>query len=104
MPINKRTYHRLIPLLLLIAVSMAVFAASAEDNATEPGSAKTPSENPVQTLPEPGDAKPEPTDTVETEAVEKASTENTAAPRPIRQFKPTEKIQADSAVSFPIDI
>jgi hypothetical protein len=104
MPINKQTYHRLIPLMLLIAISMAVLAAGAEDKATGPGSVNTPSEIPVQTSPEPGDAEPEPADAAEMEAVEKASTESTAAPRPIRPFKPTEKIQADSAVSFPIDI
>ena len=60
MPMNKKKYHRLIPLLLLVVVSMAVYAAGTDEQATEP--------------------------------------------KAIKEFKPTEKIQADSAVSFPIDI
>ena len=36
--------------------------------------------------------------------VEKASPVTGAAVTPIKEFKPTEQIEADSAVSFPVDI
>jgi len=99
MPMNKQKYHRLIPLLLLVVVSMAVLAAGTGDQATEPTSVETPAENPEQTSPETGDVVPE-----TPEALEKADSASAAAPKSIKQFKPTDKIQADSAVSFPIDI
>jgi len=99
MPMNKQKYHRLIPLLLLVGVSMAVLAVGTDDQATESTSAETPTENPEQTSPETGDVAAE-----MPEAVDKASPASAATPRPIKEFKPTEKIQADSAVSFPIDI
>jgi len=99
MQMNKLKHHRVIPLLLLVAVSMAVLAAGTDNQATEPTPAVTPSENPEQTSPQAGDVDPE-----TPEAGEKAPAASAAAPRPIKEFKPTDKIEADSAVSFPIDI
>lgn len=96
MRMNKLIYHRLIPLLLLAAVSMAVLAAGNDNQATESTPAVTPSENPEQTSSQAGEVDPE-----VPEAVEKTPA---ATPRPIKEFKPTDKIEADSAVSFPIDI
>ena len=96
MQMNKLKYHRVIPLLLLVAASVAVFAAGTDDQAAEPTPAVTPSENPEQTSPQAGDEDPE-----APEAVEKTPA---ATPTPIKEFKPTDKIEADSAVSFPIDI
>ena len=48
-----------------------------------------------------GDAgkKPE-----ERPAAERQQGSQKSAPKPARTFKPTEKIRADSAVSFPVDI
>ena len=99
MPMNKLKYHRMIPLLLLVAVSMAVFAAGADNPAAEPTPAVSPSENPEQTSPKADDVVPETPETVE-----KTPAASAATPRPIKEFKPTDKIEADSAVSFPIDI
>ena len=96
MPMNKLKYQRVIPLLLLVAASMAVLAAGTDNQAAEPTPVVTPSENPEQTSPQAGDVDPG-----VPEAVEKTPA---ATPRPIKEFKPTEKIEADSAVSFPIDI
>ncbi len=96
MPMNKLKYHRMIPLLLLVAVSMAVLAAGADNPAAEPTPAVSPSENPEQTSPQADDVVPETLETVEKTPA--------ATPRPIKEFKPTDKIEADSAVSFPIDI
>ncbi len=96
MQMNKLKYHRVIPLLLLVAASMAALAAGTDNQATEPTPAVTPSENPEQTSSQAGDVDPE-----APEAVEKTPA---ATPRPIKEFKPTDKIEADSAVSFPIDI
>ena len=99
MQMNKLKYQWMNPLFLLVAVSMAVLAAGTENQATEPTPAVTPSENPEQTSSQAGDVVPD-----TPEAVEKAPAASAATPRPIKEFKPTEKIQADSAVSFPIDI
>ena len=99
MPMNKLKYHRIIPILLLVAVSMAVLAAGTDNQATETTPAVTPSENSEQTSPQAGNVVPE-----TPEAVEKAPAASAATPRPIKEFKPTDKIEADSAVSFPIDI
>ncbi len=99
MQMNKLKYHRIIPLLLLVAASMAVLAAGADNQAAEPTPAVTPSENPEQTSSQAGDVDPE-----TPEAVEKTPAASAATPRPIKEFTPTDKIEADSAVSFPIDI
>ena len=96
---NKLKYQRIIPLLLLVAVSMAVLAAGTDNQTTEPAPVVTPSENPEQTSPQPGDVVPE-----TPEAAEKTPAASAATPRPLKEFKPTDKIEADSAVSFPIDI
>jgi len=97
MLMNKQIYNRLVPLLLLVTVSMVVLAAGTENDANEPTAPTT--DQPAQVSPEAGNEVPE---TAESE--EKAPSEDAAAPRSIKEFKPTEKIEADSAVSFPIDI
>ena len=98
---SKRKYQRLIPLLLLAAVSMAVIAAGAEDQTTEPDSNVMPPEQSVQTPSEPVDKASE---VPATEEKAPTDSEDAAAPTPIKEFKPTDTIEADSAVSFPIDI
>lgn len=97
MLMNKRTVHRLVPLLLLVAVSMVVLAAGAEPEATEPTATST--DQPEQVSSEPDNTVPE-----ALESEEKPSSEEAASPRTLKDFKPTDKIEADSAVSFPIDI
>jgi len=97
MLMNKRKYHRLFPLLLLAAVSMAVLAAGAEPETTETAAPST--GQPEQVSPEAAEPVPA---TDESEV--KAPSAEAASPRTIKEFKPTDKIEADSAVSFPIDI
>jgi hypothetical protein len=99
MQMNKLKYQRIIPLLLLVAVSMAVLAAGTDEQAAETTPVVTPSENPQQTSPQAGDVDPE-----TPEAVKNAPAASAATPKTIKEFKPTEKIEADSAVSFPVDI
>lgn len=97
MLMNKRKYHRLLPLLLLAAVSMAVLAAGAEQEASEPTTQST--GQPEEVSPEAAEPVPA---TDESEV--KAPSAEAASPRTLKEFKPTDKIEADSAVSFPIDI
>ena len=99
MPMNKQKYHRLILLLLLAAICIPLLAADAENQATATSQAATTSEEPPPASPEKGAVEPG-----GEQAAEKAPAVTGAVPTPIKEFKPTEKIQADSAVSFPIDI
>ena len=99
MLMNKQKYHRLILLLLLAAFSMPVLTAVTENPASESTPAETPSEEPAATATQAGDVDQE------TQQGEQTSPPvNTPPAKPIKPFIPTEKIQADSAVSFPIDI
>jgi len=99
MLMNKQKYHRLILLLLLAAFSMPVLTAVTENPASEPTGTETPSEEPAPTAAQTGDVDQD------TQQGEQTSPPvNTSPAKPIKPFNPTEKIQADSAVSFPIDI
>lgn len=99
MLINKQKYHRLILLLLLAAFSMPVLTAVTENPASEPTGTETPSEEPAPATAQTGDVD---RDAQQGERI--SPPVNTPPAKPIKPFNPTEKIQADSAVSFPIDI
>ena len=99
MLMNKQNYHRLILLLLMAVFSMPVLTAVTENPASEPTRAEESSEEPVTTAVEPGDVEEG-----KQQAEDKTPPVNTPPAKPIKPFNPTEKIQADSAVSFPIDI
>jgi hypothetical protein len=99
MLMNKQKYHRLILLLLLAAFSMPVLTAVTENPASEPTGTETPSEEPAPTAAQTGDVDQ---DTQQGEQI--SPPVNTPLAKPVKPFIPTEKIQADSAVSFPIDI
>ena len=96
---NKQNYHRLILLLLMAAFSMPVLTAETENPTSESTRAETPSEEPAATAAQTGDV-----DQDTQQADENTLPVNTPPAKPIKPFNPTEKIQADSAVSFPIDI
>ena len=97
MLMNKRKYHRLFPLLFLTAVSMAVLAQDTETETAEPAVPST--DQPEQVSPEAAEPV---SATSEAEANTPAA--EAASPTTLKDFKPTDKIEADSAVSFPIDI
>ena len=99
MLMNKQKYHRLILLLLMAAFSMPVLTAVTENPASEPTGTETPSEEPAPTAAQTGDVDQ---DTQQGEQI--SPPVNTPPAKPVKPFIPTEKIQADSAVSFPIDI
>jgi len=99
MLMNKQNYHRLILLLLMAAFSMPVLTAVTENPASEPTGTETPSEDPEPTAAQTGDVDQ---DAQQGEPI--SPPVNTPPAKPIKPFNPTEKIQADSAVSFPIDI
>ena len=89
--------------------STPVFTAVTENQTSESTPAETPSEEPAATTAQTGDVDQdaqqveENTPPVNTPPVNTPPVITPPA-RPIKPFNPTEKIQADSAVSFPIDI
>ena len=99
MQMNKLKYHQLIPLLLLVVISISVLAAGAGNQEPESTQAATPSDEPKE--PSTGEDDTTPDTQQDAEAPPPASA---PASKPIKPFNPTEKIQADSAVTFPIDI
>ena len=88
------------PLLLLFAViSLSVMAADTENQPSDPVQPGDVPETSSQPLPQTGDAEPETQQDAET-----TPPVTGAAVKPLKEFKPTEQIEADSAVSFPVDI
>jgi len=104
MLMNKQNYHRLILLLLMAAYSMPVFTADTENPTSESTPAETPSEEPAATAAQTGDVDQDAQQADDNTPPVNTQPMNTQPARPIKPFNPTEKIQADSAVSFPIDI
>jgi hypothetical protein len=99
MQMNRLAYVVLILLLVLAAVSMSVVMADAQSQAPATAQTATSSAEPQKTPIPAGEADPD-----TRQAVEEPPPASGATTQPIKQFKPTEKIEADSAVSFPIDI
>jgi len=98
MQMNKHRQHRLLywalPALALLAAAFlpAVLA-------------QTQNEPPAQTPTAPATTRaPELPPMVETDNSQQTADPNSTRSKPLTTFKPTEKIQADSAVAFPIDI
>ena len=104
MLMNKQNYHRLILLLLMAVFSTPVFTADTENPGSESTPAETPSEEPAATTAQTGDVDQDAQQAEENTPPVNTPPVNTQPARPIKPFNPTEKIQADSAVSFPIDI
>ena len=86
-------------LLLFTVVSLTVMAADTENQSSEPVQPGDVPETSSQSPPQTGDGEPE-----TQQDVEKAPPVTGAVVKPIKEFKPTEQIEADSAVSFPVDI
>jgi len=84
--------------LLLAAVAAPLLATQAADPTTPAAPVAKPAEQPQAPAQaaEPADGIPQ--------TEKNRSPAGTAKTGPIKEFIPTEKIQADSAVSFPIDI
>jgi len=96
MPMNKLKNHGLIPLLLLAVISITSLAVETPGETPEVSPETATSEETTQASPQSGDDVTVPQPATETV--------NAAALKPIKPFKPTEQIEADSAVTFPIDI
>jgi hypothetical protein len=96
MRMNKRKAHRLIFVLFLLVFSVLVLAQGIEkqEPASVQGTAGT--DEPAETSPQTSDDQQQPEGDIDAGSG--------AAVTPIKEFKPTEQIEADSAVSFPIDI
>ena len=95
MRMNKRKPDRLIFVLFLLVFSVLVLAQGTEKQ--EPASQGTPgTDEPAETSPQTSDGQQQPEGDT--------AAGSGAAVTPIKEFKPTEQIEADSAVSFPIDI
>jgi hypothetical protein len=99
MPMNKLKNHGLIPLLLMAVISISVLAVETGNQTPEATPEAVPSEEATQVSPQTGD------DVSGTQpATQTPPPVEAAAAKPIKPFKPTEQIEADSAVTFPIDI
>ena len=96
MQMNKQKLYRLIFVLFLLIFSVLVLAQGTDKQ--EPASAQgTPdTDEPAKTSPKASDGPQQP-------AGDNADWSDTAV-KTIKEFKPTEQIEPDSAVSFPIDI
>ena len=99
MLMNEQSHHRLILSLLLAAISIPVMAADPESQTPTANQTTVPSEEVTQAPPEADKLTPD-----TQQAAEKTPPASGAVVTPLKEFKPTEKIDADSAVSFPIDI
>ena len=99
MPMNKPKNRGLIPLLLMAVISVSVLAVETGNQTSEPTPEAAPPEKTTQASPPTGDEVSGTQQDAETPPVV-----NAATAKPIKPFKPTEQIEADSAVTFPIDI
>ena len=86
-------------LLLSALVSLAVMAADTENKPSDPAQSGDVPETSSRSSPQTDDGGPE-----TQQDMEKVAPVTGAAVKTIKEFKPTEQIEADSAVSFPVDI
>ena len=98
MQMNKHIHLRslllaLPALALLATVLLPVVLAQSQD--------QSPTQAPTTPVTEAATAEPPGT---ETESKQQPTNPGSTKSKPLKTFKPTEKIQADSAVAFPIDI
>ena len=98
MQMNKQKLHRLIFVLFLLVFSVLVMAQGTGTEKQETATAQgTPGTD------EPAERSPQASDGPQQGEDDAADGSDTAV-KSIKEFKPTEQIEADSAVSFPIDI
>lgn len=98
MPMNENTAQRLMLILVLGALFNPAFAADTEKRDSTSNQPATQSAEPVQDQPETDEGAPQEPD------AQQAPPGKAAAAEPLKEFTPSDTIQADSAVSFPIDI
>ena len=98
MPMNKLICARLTLTLLVAALSGPVLAQDKQDQAPETAGAEIRAQEQPQRLPEKSDTA------TQDKVGEKTPPADVPAAGQLKELNPTDKIQADSAVSFPIDI
>ena len=98
MSMNENTPQRLMLILMLAALFNPSFAADTENRDSTSNQPATQSADPALAPPETDEGAP-----LEPDAQQTPSG-GTAAVEPLEEFRPSDTIQADSAVSFPIDI
>lgn len=86
-------------LLLFAVASLSVMAADTENQSSKPAQSVEIPETSSQLPPQTDAGLPE----TQQDAEEAPSVTGTVV-KPVKEFKPTEQIEADSAVSFPVDI
>ena len=96
MQMNKQKLHRLIFVLFLLVFSVLVMAQGTEKQETATAQGTPGTDEPAERSPQASDGPQQGED----DAADGSDT----AVKSIKEFKPTEQIEADSAVSFPIDI
>jgi hypothetical protein len=96
MQMNNTKYLPLVMVPLLVAVILSPVLAQTQSEEPTQAQSELVEKAPEQTSPEPVSDAPK--------TVEIAPDASGTTGKPIRSFKPSEEIGADSAVSFPIDI
>lgn len=98
MPMSENTCQRLLLILMLAALFNPAFAAESENRESTSNQPAKQDAGPAQAPPETDENAPQEPD------AQKSLNGDAAAAEPLQEFKPSDTIQADSAVSFPIDI
>ena len=102
MQMNRQKFTRPALLLMLASVILIPAFAVVENESSAQAQTAPVSNTPQATTPVPA------SNTAETAGTEKTASQPQAGidtpDRPLETFNPTEKIDADSAVSFPVDI
>jgi hypothetical protein len=98
MPMIENTCQRLLLVLMVAMLFNPAFAADTEKRDSTSNQPATQSADPAQGQPETDEGSLQETDAQKTPPGDAAGAE------PLKEFTPSDTIQADSAVSFPIDI
>jgi len=103
MQMNKQKHLPLFLFVLLVTALLPPLLVVAQDEPPKQPRPAPATDQPQQTLPA---AETEQSDIRQSgqQATEQTGPATGTAARPLKDFKPTEKIGADSAVSFPVDI
>ena len=99
MQMNKRRYTPPLLAVVFAAIALAPVLAQTDKQPVAQTGAETAKKAPLQTSP---NADPEPSGAQT--ALGQPPLANGPAGKPTQVFNPTEKIDADSSVSFPVDI
>ena len=100
MQMSRRIHLGFSLIVFLVVIGLTSLLAVAQEEASQPAPAK---DQPKQEAPEAGADGVEDLQNVQQET-DKTEAATGVTAMPLKKFEPTDKIGADSAVSFPVDI